>query len=461
MSSKRDLVEAHSFNRRRLVTAFISGAPGGREVEPVRPGRTLVGGLVLAVLLVAGAGVAGFLHPTLPDDWKERGLVVGKETGSRYLALDGKLYPVINTTSARLLLDDFELTFAPEEQIAEQNPGVTIGIPGAPDALPAPENLVRSGWTSCVDNGERVKTRIGEEPAARAMPNGAAVVEAAGTTYVVTGEDRAANRPGARYVVPDAHRDATLRALGLDNQTIRPVPGVWLDLFPLGGPLVPFEVPGSGRPAPAGLHTPDGVSVVGSTVLVDGRPFVLARDGLVGLTDFEYAMYRSGGRGSHLPQVEVTSGDVASVPISDEEPAPGDWPTEAVSSYVPASDDPSGSVCVLLQTHDDKAGDVTLAVPTSEAAVPASDAGLRTVEVDNGHGALVQATGGSAVNRGTVYLVDAEGTRFPLGGTVTDTLASLGYEGVAAADVPISWADLFPDGPELSWQQAWQPAVSQ
>ncbi len=53
MSSKKDLVEAHSFNRRRLITAFVSGAPGGREVEPVRYGRTLVGGLVLALLIVA------------------------------------------------------------------------------------------------------------------------------------------------------------------------------------------------------------------------------------------------------------------------------------------------------------------------------------------------------------------------------------------------------------------------
>lgn len=459
MSSKRDLVEAHSFNRRRLVTAFISGAPGGREVEPVRPGRTLVGGLVLAVLLVAGAGVAGFLHPTLPDDWKERGLVIGKETGSRYLAIDGELYPVINTTSARLLLDDFDLTFAPEEQIAEQNPGVTIGIPGAPDALPAPDDLVQTGWTSCVDSGERVRTRIGEEPAARAVPNTAAVVQAAGTTYVVTGEDRSANRPGARYVVPAEHRDATLRALGLNSQDVRSVPGVWLDLFPLGAPLVPFEVSGSGRPAPPGLHTPDGVRIVGTSVLVDGRPFVLARDGLVELTDLEYAMYRSGG--AHLREVRVSAGDIASVPTSDEEPAPADWPTETLGSYVPSSEDASGSVCALLRTHDDDTGKVTLAVPTDEEAVPESDAGDRTVDVDNGHGAVVQATGGMSVNRGTVYLVDSEGTRFPVGGTVNETLASLGYGGIAAADVPIAWADLFPDGPELSRAQAWQPAVSQ
>ena len=55
MATKKDLVEAHAFSRRRLVTAFVSGAPGGREVEPVRPGRVLIGGVALSVLLLAGA----------------------------------------------------------------------------------------------------------------------------------------------------------------------------------------------------------------------------------------------------------------------------------------------------------------------------------------------------------------------------------------------------------------------
>ncbi len=68
MGTPRDLVEAHSFNRRRLVTAFVSGAPGGRDVEPARPGRTLVGGLVLAVLLTAGAAVSGVLARQPPAD---------------------------------------------------------------------------------------------------------------------------------------------------------------------------------------------------------------------------------------------------------------------------------------------------------------------------------------------------------------------------------------------------------
>src|SRR5262245_9814519 len=104
MSTKRDLVEAHNFNRRRLITAFVSGAPGGREVEPMRPGRTLVGGLVLAALVVVGAAVSGFIVKAPSDDWSESGLAIGQASGSRFLAFNGTLYPVINTTSARLLL---------------------------------------------------------------------------------------------------------------------------------------------------------------------------------------------------------------------------------------------------------------------------------------------------------------------------------------------------------------------
>ena len=61
MATKKDLVEAYSFSRRRLVTAFVSGAPGGREVEPTRPGRTIIGGIALAILLIAGAAVAAAL----------------------------------------------------------------------------------------------------------------------------------------------------------------------------------------------------------------------------------------------------------------------------------------------------------------------------------------------------------------------------------------------------------------
>ena len=96
MATKKDLVEAYSFSRRRLITAFVSGAPGGREVEPSRPGRTIVGGIALAVLMIAGAAVLGILTDRDPGDWQKAGVVSEKETGADYVILteDGPLRPL-------------------------------------------------------------------------------------------------------------------------------------------------------------------------------------------------------------------------------------------------------------------------------------------------------------------------------------------------------------------------------
>lgn len=66
MTSRKDLAEARAFARRRLLTAFLCGAPGGREIEPARPGRATFGGAAIALLLVAGAVTAPALsthHP--------------------------------------------------------------------------------------------------------------------------------------------------------------------------------------------------------------------------------------------------------------------------------------------------------------------------------------------------------------------------------------------------------------
>jgi hypothetical protein len=53
-----DLVQAHSFERRRLTAAFVAGAPAGPEVGPTRNGRALVAGIAFALVLACGAPAA-------------------------------------------------------------------------------------------------------------------------------------------------------------------------------------------------------------------------------------------------------------------------------------------------------------------------------------------------------------------------------------------------------------------
>jgi len=58
MTTRKDLADAESFARRRLVAAFLSGARGRRDGDVPRSGRAIVGGLALAALLIVAEVVA-------------------------------------------------------------------------------------------------------------------------------------------------------------------------------------------------------------------------------------------------------------------------------------------------------------------------------------------------------------------------------------------------------------------
>ena len=448
MSSKRDLVEAHSFNRRRLVTAFVSGAPGGREVEPVRYGRTLVGGIVLALLLVAGAAVSGFLKPTVPKDWREDKLVIGKTSGARFVGYQGKLYPVINTTSARLLLSKdgaMDVVFVPDDKIAAAEQGPTIGIPGAPDIVPEPASLVQSGWGACTDSSGGVRVSVLDQPDVSAATGEALLVESADQGWVISGEHR--------YLLPTGkQRDAVLRAIGLAGEPARAVPGTWLDLIAPGEPFVPFRVPEQGQRVQTGVP---GLDRVGTPLRVGGSPYLLGAGGrLVKLTEFAYDLYRSSGVGAQYDELEVSAADVSKLrQASSAPPYPKDWPETTVS---PATR--PDSPCLVLTTTVDGAPQVELARPRSEVS-PDSDGAL-TQEVSPGHGALVRASTAGVVGVGTIFLVDSTGTRFALGDRSGSRGAqvSLGYADLQPQAVPKAWTELFNDGPALTSQAAGQAA---
>lgn len=64
MVTAHDLAEARAYERRRLVTAFVTGAPPERTTTPPSTGRALLGGLALAVLLAAGSVIASVIFPS-------------------------------------------------------------------------------------------------------------------------------------------------------------------------------------------------------------------------------------------------------------------------------------------------------------------------------------------------------------------------------------------------------------
>ena len=456
MASKKDLVEAHAFNRRRLVTAFLSGAPGGREVEPVRYGRTLVGGFVLALLVVVGAAVAPLLRPTIPDDWYTTdGLVIGKSSGARFLAYDGSLYPLLNTTSARLVLGGpGEVQTIPDDLIAERPINPTIGISGGPEFLPDDSALVNSGWTACTGPALGVTVRVAQREGAVAVEESALLVSAGEGDGAVVRVVAA----GYQFALPaDAAGAAVLRSLGLAGDEPLAVPAAWLDLLPAGEDLTPFAVPGSGGPAESSVGRLD---TVGMAVLVDDVPYVLTQEGLVQISPVAYAVYTATGTGAELAAAlgdpRFTQGQVAALQNASPEVdlVPEEWP-----QALPTAFDRSQDACLLLSTTSGTAGSAELAVPALEEARSTGE-GISQV-VQPGMGAVVRADDGPTIGAGLVYLIDSTGKAYAVGspGFTDSVLTSLGFspdDDVASVYAP--WIALFREGPDLTRSAAGQAA---
>ncbi|GAB3195759.1 hypothetical protein GCM10027062_03390 [Nocardioides hungaricus] len=464
MATKKDLVEAYSFSRRRLVTAFVSGAPGGREVEPSRPGRTIVGGVALAVLLAAGAAIAGVFAPRTPEDWNQPGLIISKETGAAYVILESRqdeLRPVINTTSAKLILGaGSEPTLISQDTIDDQRIGEDIGILGAPASVPTPSLLINSGWTACTGDERGIRVSVAAAPDVTPVAGGGLVVRS-GRKYFVVAQAGAADGSAYAYPLPPQisragpETDSLLEDIGLPAASVGAVrvPREWLNLFPAGAPLdlSSLRLEGFGDRPSEPLPEEAGQARVGDVLETeDGSLFLVTDTGPVLLGDFAAALY---------PRLVRPDGTVAEpIPIATAPPAyraskefllDTSWPEDRLTQL---DTDP----CAQLTAVGGEAPVAALAGPGDATAVGSLTARQKDPVVDPGRGAYVlsgdwsgRATGASP------FLIDAKGRADPLVGA--GAADQLGYADVEVPVVPDTWVELFRCGVNLSQDAALQP----
>ncbi len=434
MATKNDLIEAQSFSRRRLLTAFVSGAPGGKELEPAAPLRAVFTAIALAAAVILVGVFWGIISPGLPKGWDNGRLVLVSDTGARYVTIDGKLHPVINTASARLLIpsDDFAIITTDQQTLAGIALASPLGIVGAPDALPTPSGLVDDGWTACVA-GSGVDVRIGADAAATAS-TGAAVVSSEGRLYVVAA--------GQRFEVTAKQSDAVLRAVGLGAVDPTPVSAPWLNLFTPGTTLAPLTISGAGSPL-------DGTDLTaGQVVHIDGNAadeLFVVREGrtLSPLTPLAWQLYQLGSGLGADAVLNVTAAQVAGLPTGDPVGS-ADWPKDA---FTPLADDTRP--CALLVRDGDGARTTLAEQPTDAEA----SAGVR---VEAGHGALVRAGGRGTQAASLLTLIDATGTAYALPGATAETVKRLGYTTGDIGTADQAWIALLRTGPALTEEAAGQ-----
>lgn len=456
MATKKDLVEAHAFSRRRLVTAFVSGAPGGREVEPVRPGRVLIGGVALSVLLLAGAAIAGFLLGRPPAQWLDEGsFVISKDTGEQYVVMVGGDDPLLqrvpNYVSAQLLLGEAELTpyTVRDTYIRAVQLGEDLGIEGAPAGLPAASELVDDGWTACTGEGLGIKIAVQETPTVDALAASSFLVSSEGRTWLIATAPAVGSQEGRAYRFPMPADETQASTLGvrLDfGASPTEVDEEWLNLFPKGDALEAssFGVTKDGQPVPYGDTAQDlsGFRVGDLLRSPSGSYFLLGDEAVQDLGEFAAAVYG------------VVHGEATEVPQElsvqfDDPDHPAEWPADVPAAVT------AGALCAELHPAPAADARVSLATNPTGAADPAGEApiapGRHDVDVEPSAGAYVLAGSDEAADGGTPFVIDTKGEKYLLGPSVS---TYIGYEDVVPPLVPSTWMDFFEQGVPLTTNSA-------
>ncbi|MFJ3984060.1 type VII secretion protein EccB [Streptomyces fungicidicus] len=478
MHSKRDQVQAHLFIMGRLASAMLRAEPDAPESPLGRTNRGAAIGVIIAVLVCAGAFVFGLIRPGGNDSWRSgENLIVDKQTGARYLYLDGRLRPVRNHASARLVTGgEIGVTTVGTSSLAGTPHGTPVGIPDGPEALPATDDLDRTPWLVC--SGVLPRTTgvvtatttlaLGAD-APQDVPGGRQLGE--GDGLLVAGPDDATYLlwQGSRLRLDRSAKAA--EALGYGGVTPRPVSAAFLDAFPLGPDLAPAEVPGQGEKGPelAGRSTRIGqlfrVDVPGSAA----RYHLLTREGLVPLTDTGATLLlgdprtREKAYGGGAATVATLGADTLAGHLAPDAGASG-----AGSSRLPAKPPKAVSVAtgsVACAEVDSAAAGVRVgasvlpgsALPEAvQAPAPEVEPGCLKVDsiaVRAGKGALVRALSASGSALGdTTYLVTDEGVKYRL--LSQEAVKALGYEGVEARTMPSPMLAMLPSGPDLTPEAA-------
>lgn len=462
MASRQDRADAQRLARVRAAAALVV-----RDSDPAQPpfrgaaGASLASVLIAAVALGAVAAWARF-GGGAGDDWRDPGaVIVAAETGARYLWRDPLLHPVANYTSAQLLLGDPAppTVTVPRSALDGVPRGNPLGIPGAPDSLPAPGDLVAAGWSVCSVTGPGGDPRsllvvgdpTGPGATATAAPRspaggarggplgdrGLLVQDPSGDPYLVWQR--------RRYRVRDA--PVVLPALGWAGARPVPVAAALVRALPAGPDLHRIELPAYGRPAPAPAGARVGEVFEVTNRAGPGQYAVALPDGLAPLTPVQVALLLSDPRavqvlGQRQP-APLSPAEYAALPRLDPDAVPdAGWPATAP---VLARPDRGAGVCALLA---DGAGAVAVtvgAVPdlpaTAGGAPPATEEPPRLdrVWVRPGRAALV--SDGEAV-----YVVTGLGRRHR---TPTAALPLLGYGDVDPVRMPAPVVTLIPAGPAL------------
>ncbi len=466
--SNRDQNSGHLFYNRRLRAATTRFS-----VRMKHDDRKQTAALMLSMVLVAIAGgwmlLLNVLKPT--GVVGDSAIIGDRDSGAIYARIDGRLYPALNLTSARLATGTAgQPTWVKPAEIAKYPTGPLVGIPGAPAAMHVNRGAP-SAWAVCDTAG---RPRSSDKPVVtsiagqlngggRAAPlrdDAGLLVTFDGNTYVIWG--------GKRSQIDPSNRAVTL-SLGLDPGVTSPVEisRALFDGLPATESLRVPQVSQAGTPSKWVSGSQVGAVLQAQTAGGGSQFYVLLPDGVQKITSFVADLLRSANSyGSTAPRA-VTPDVLVNIPevnslALDYYPAgrlnfvdAAANPTTCVG-WEKWSTDPQARVAVyngrglpvsssmdnriVRLVRDDR--DAASVVATQVLVLP-------------GAANFVTSTSGvlSADSRESLFWVSDNGVRFGIAAD-DSTLRALGLDPGSAAQAPWPLLRTFAAGPALSQQAA-------
>ncbi|MFF0742072.1 type VII secretion protein EccB [Streptomyces sp. NPDC004111] len=524
MASRRDELNAYTFAKRRLIAQFLQPSSTGSEEGAPRPLRAVLPGVIVGVVVLAGFGAWGMFKPVAPKEWDKPGenVIIASKSTTRYVVLKtgGKtqLHPVLNMSSARLLLDpDKGKVVNVDESVLDSGKiphGATLGIPYGPDRLPDPKEAGASKrWAVCERQGEggraieKAVFLFAEREAARTE----------GPSRLTGGDLLYVEGPGparTRYLVdaagtayPVGRDELLLRQLVGQGRVPQRVSAGWLATLhrgdPVGFPTLSAAdgVPNTPAGAPGAL-SPEQNKVGMVLRATDGtrsQQYVVLKGRVAPVSDFTAKLLLNSrpmvGLGQAGRPTEVSGGAFApGAPFGSDRKWPQAAPKPVNSSAAKQTpgtaapgDDARDTVCNVLRGVNKSTGATTLSTWAGTGFPAPLPTGASSAYVTPGSGQLFRQFQGSTTSTGFVFLVTDTGLRYamqsngdsatgdPEGGIgrsgtkeqqqvrqqeAAQAQNRLGYKTVEPAPVPMAWSAFLPTGPRLSTGAASQPQGS-
>jgi type VII secretion protein EccB len=452
--SRREQHQAYQFLNRRIVAAVLSGEPETTELPMRRFGIVLIASAGAALLVIAGFLVYGLLVPggRLPAD---NAIILERETGARYLYRQNQLHPVLNFTSARLVLGqaDPPMQTLSRRVLRDIPRGLPVGIPGVPDTLPDKGSLIGLPWSVCTAPRSATTVVLATHVLVGTVPAGGVALSANEGVLVTagTGPDR--------YLVWQNHRlrvndNAVIAALGWTGVVPAPVTPAFLDALPAGPDLAPLVIPGTGQPSSVVIGGT--AAKVGQVFRAQGEFYVAVTNGLAHVGQLTAQLWAAAGQ----KVVDVSAQDVGRT-LVDTKVEPIGLPAQVPTAH--GSEDRFAMACaiyrgtggldqpVTVQSYARVDASMNLADNASTLGGTDGSPVADRVALPGGRAALAATllpSGSTAT--GNVYVVTDQGVKYPMPRENTAAVqSSLGFAGVRPVSVPSSILALIPTGPAL------------